>query len=149
MSRFYRWHSKLKASIDGPAANRQLLHLKQGELDGACGTHCALMALLLFGLIKRDELEDLSRVRKKPLSKLWLRTAPFYFVGINANQLKSVFSPFDDLVSCQVLGKDLIEQTVERLKTDGVCIVAINNDDFKHWVLVVGFGGKSECDQPI
>ncbi len=143
MSRFYRWHSKLKASIDGPVANRQLLHLKQGELDGACGTHCALMALMMFGIIKRDELEGLSQVRTKPLSKLWAQTAPFYFSGINAYQLKSVVSVFDDLVSCQVLGRDLIEQTIERLKTDAVCILAINNDDFKHWVLVVGYGGKS------
>lgn len=123
--------------------NRSLLHLKQGELDGACGTHCALMALMVFGIIKRDELDDISKVRKKPLSKLWMRTTQYYFSGINPHQLKSVFLPYQEQVHCKVLQSDLVDQTIKLLKQDGVCIIAINNEDFRHWVLAVGFGGKN------
>ena len=127
--------------------NRSLLHLKQGELDGACGTHCALMALMVFGIIKRDELDDISKVRKKPLSKLWMRTTQYYFSGINPHQLKSVFLPYQEHVHCKVLQSDLVEQTIKLLKQDGVCIIAINNEDFRHWVLAVGFSGKNWTKQ--
>ena len=45
MSRIYRCHSRLSADLQGPVVNQQPLHLRQSSIDGACGPHCALMAL--------------------------------------------------------------------------------------------------------
>ncbi|MCX7178622.1 MAG: PriCT-2 domain-containing protein [Proteobacteria bacterium] len=57
------------------------LHLHQSDLDGACGPHCALMALMLFGILDRVDLDGLPKARKRRLSSLWKQTETRYFVG--------------------------------------------------------------------
>ena len=147
MSRIYRWHPQLKASSDGPMVGRSALHLQQSDIDGACGMHCALMALMLFGIVKRIELIDLSHARKKPLAELWRRTADYYFVGSKPRQLQSAFGPYKKSVSCRVLRKkNRAAQTLNTLQMDGVCIIGINTKDFSHWVLAIGTGGKEGID---
>ena len=34
----------------------QLLHLRQGDIDGACGPCCLFMALIICGVAKREEI---------------------------------------------------------------------------------------------
>ena len=48
MSHVYRWHPRLTAGVGGPMVGKFLLHLQQSDLDGACGQHSALMALMLL-----------------------------------------------------------------------------------------------------
>lgn len=150
MKTIFRCHSKLKASHDGPMVNRNPLHLRQSSLDSACGPHCALMALMLMGVVKRDEIEDQEDLRRsgnKALSKMWGRSAGFYFTGIRAKALQSVFDPFRDTLSSRLLRKNQrIEKCIQSLKDGGVCIVGIHNDDYSHWVLAVGFSSKGEFD---
>ena len=146
MNRFYRCHPRLKAGSSGPMANRNPLHLRQSDLDGACGTHCALMALMVFGLVKHDELAELTQVRKKPLAKLWKLTASHYFVGIRPSHLKSAFLPYRNSITCQILKGDRVNQAITTLGADGLCIVGIDHADFSHWVLAIGWGGKEGDD---
>jgi hypothetical protein len=40
----------------GSAIDGASVHLRQGDLDGACGPYCLAMALIAFGLAERDEL---------------------------------------------------------------------------------------------
>jgi len=51
---------------DGPAvsdsltkATPQLIHLRQGSLDGACGTYCLCMALITLGYEKHTKITNL------------------------------------------------------------------------------------------
>ena len=84
MSHVYRWHPKLTAGIDGPMVGKLALHLQQSDLDGACGQHSALMALMLFGELTRDDLEGRP---KKALATFWKSARPHYFVGTKPNKL--------------------------------------------------------------
>ncbi len=68
MSHLFRWHSKLSANMTGPLVGKDPLHLQQSDLDGACGHHCALMALMLLGLVTRNQLDG-SKRNNKALAK--------------------------------------------------------------------------------
>jgi hypothetical protein len=144
MSRFYRYHPHIQSSIDGPTVNKQPLHLAQSDLDGACGPHCAFMALMIFGIVERDELYSVAKSRKRDLSKMWKRSSLFYFSGSKPSQLKSLFASYKDSLSCKLHKKDWLTQTIESIKADGVCIVGVSNNDFSHWTLAVGYGGQSD-----
>ena len=147
MSRIYRWHPQLKAGSYGPVVSGAALHLQQSDIDGACGTHCALMALMVLGVINRSDLDELPRARKKPLAQFWQRTAAYYFVGSNPRQLQSVLAPYKESVTCRVLPKKNRQtETLLTLQMDGVCIIGIRNDQFSHWVLAIGTGGKEGFD---
>ena len=42
--------------MHGPMVGNQRLHVRQGEVDATCGYHCVLMALMLFGQVRRNAL---------------------------------------------------------------------------------------------
>lgn len=49
--------SLFRVSPDGPIASErgELVHLRQGELDGACGPYCVVSALITLGLMERED----------------------------------------------------------------------------------------------
>lgn len=144
MSHVYRWHSQLTASTDGPMVGKTPLHLHQSDIDGACGIHSALMALLLLSLVDRDDLEKppISKTKKKSLASFWEQCSPYYFSGALPNQLKRVFKPFKNDVVCKVLAESPVNEASATLCADGLCIAGLTNTTFDHWVLIVGIGGK-------
>lgn len=139
MSYVYRWHPRLMAGADGPMVGNSPLHLKQSDLDGACGHHCALMALMLFGDLKRD---DLNGKPKKALASFWKSARRHYFVGAKPNRLASFFKPYRHAVSTKVAGKNLVEEIRQTLHADGLAIVGIQNASFDHWSLAIGVGAR-------
>lgn len=50
----------LKVSPDGPVSSisEDLIHLRQGELDGACGPYCLVSALIALGLMDRNNIQN-------------------------------------------------------------------------------------------
>lgn len=49
--------------------NRQFypVHLRQGEIDGACSIYTLMMNLLILRCVRRNELEDLyDKIKKSP-----------------------------------------------------------------------------------
>lgn len=146
MCAVYRWHSKIEASLDGPVVDDDLLHLQQSDLDGACGLHCLLMAIQLFGIADRDEIEDIANSRKKRLRKLWRYSRQRYFIGSRPEQLRSMLSPYRDKISCAIHKRRCFNHALSMLAEGGVCIVGITNDDLNHWVLAVGTGGHQRGD---
>jgi hypothetical protein len=152
MSRIFRCHSKLNATLDGPTIKKQPLHLKQSDLDGACGPHCAVMALMLLGAVTRQEVEspgDIKYSSNKSLAQMWKRTRSFYFVGTAPRQLQSVLQPFKSSIKSRFLSKNKrIEKLIETLGSNGTCIVGITTESMGHWVLAVGVSSASEYDKP-
>lgn len=142
MSHVYRWHPQLTASADGPMVGKSLLHLQQSDLDSACGPYCALMALMLMRLIKRHDLEKVSQTKKEPLATFWQRATPLYFIGSRPHQLATIFKAYQEQLTCYAVKKHLTHEVIQTLHADGLCIGAIRNGDFNHWVLVVGIGRK-------
>lgn len=53
----------LDATVRGPArvSDGELVHLRQGDADGACGPYCVLMTLLMLGLVDRQTVVGLER----------------------------------------------------------------------------------------
>ena len=51
----------LMISPDGPIASQsgELIHLRQGDLDGACGPYCMVMTLIAMGLMRRVEAQNM------------------------------------------------------------------------------------------
>lgn len=48
--RFTPWPRDLR-----PPHNNDLIHLRQGEIDGACGPYCAVMTLITLGVMSREQ----------------------------------------------------------------------------------------------
>lgn len=145
MSHGYRWHHHLSASQNGPMVNGELLHLQQSDLDGACGHHAALMALMLFGHVSRDEVDGTKR-KKKALATLWKKASPSYFSGCRPEKLASFFKPYKDQLSCNVVYKPTNQAIRDTLLADGLCIIDIQSPEVNHWTLAIGIG-RSE-NQP-
>lgn len=142
----YRCHPALKSSRLGPVIGNIPLHLQQGELDGACGPHCMLMALMILGVLKRTELGSLPKARSRSLSRLWWMAERNYFEGTTAAELRCMLAPYEKSIETRVLRKNQIARTIQVIDASGVAIVNIHNADFNHWVLAVGTGGHSAAD---
>lgn len=142
MSHVYRWHPQLRASIDGPMIGKKPLHLHQSDLDSACGPYCALMALMLMKLVNRNDLDAIHKTKKVPLADFWERASRLYFMGSRLHQLVSLFKPYRHHVTCYPAEKAPVQEAVQTLRADGLCIGAIRNGDFNHWVLMVGIGQR-------
>ena len=146
MSRIFHCHEKLTAGRDGPMVNKQPLHLRQGILDMACGPHCALMALMLMGELQRDELDELDAFdgflasRNPALTKFWKRSTGSYFSGFAVKQLQSLFKPYQGGIKSRILRKQgRLGRVVDCIEMGGLCILGIHNEEFSHWLLLVGF----------
>lgn len=144
MSRIYRWHPKISSDLGGPVVRKAALHLQQSDIDNACGIHCILMSLLAFGIVQRDDVEELSKATSVSLGGLWESFKPFYFVGAKPRQLKSFLDPYKGSVRCKVFMKNPIPNAIKTLEVDGMCIVGLRGKDFRHWVLAIGTGSKEE-----
>ena len=137
----YRWHPAITASLIGPVVGRVPVHLQQSDLDGACGAHCVLMALMAFGMVNRDDLQSLPRSRKKRLISLWRLTEHHYFKGLYPAQLQSVLEPYAKELTATVERVDYVKRSLDILEASGLVIVNIRNAELNHWVLAVGSGG--------
>ena len=144
MSHVYRWHPHVTAGPDGPLVQAVPLHLQQSDLDGACGLHCALMALMLFGLVERHELARLgqSSARTSPLAQLWKGSAPHYFSGLRPRKLKALLKPYQKQLTCTLATGAPGPETAATVQADGVGLLAILHRDFAHWILAMGVGGE-------
>lgn len=144
MNVLYRWHPRIEASLDGPVVDDALLHLQQSDLDGACGLHCVLMALMLFGVVDRDDLDDVTRLQRKRLRKLWRRSQGSYFAGSRARQLQQLLSPYARKIDSAIHKRGCMKKALPVLAKGGLCIVGISNKRLNHWVLAVGTGGRQK-----
>lgn len=159
--------SLFSVSHEGPRAAKtgDLVHLRQGDLDGACGPYCLFSALITLGLLSRDDLQE----------NMWLWKG-----SSREGRLRDALKKFGVLSSDGTFGWDLVELTsyykrkglaaehVEVSKTNkiskrqllkSVCeavdasklpIIGVGwAGGSGHWLLVVGYQGveKEDCNQ--
>lgn len=149
---------RLGLSSEGPvlAGTSELVHLRQGDLDGGCGPYCLSMSLIASGLITRHEAQNLNQIDGRtrigrfrdalrafgPLfaegtsddDLVWL-TDFFKQFGLNARQVSGTKRVvFDDVVSAIDSGSfPIIRILWERGE--------------RHWVLAVGYQGIEQNGQ--
>lgn len=137
----FRWHPELKPSRHGPLVGRTPSLLRQSDLDGACGHHCVLMALMILDVLKRADLSNLPRARSKSLSHMWRMTSMNYFAGTTASDLQYMLAHYETVIETRIRRRNQIGRVLEILTDSGVAIVGIRNSQLNHWVLAAGVGG--------
>jgi hypothetical protein len=118
------------------------IHVRQGQLDGACGIYCAAMCLTLLGRIK-GPTELTGKRRSKTVTALWDASLPQYFEGTSAEELACIISSAgDDLDVTWKVGENApLAKSIARGVVDGnVAVVGwqSRNRRFDHWILAVG-----------
>lgn len=142
-----RIHPALKSSRRGPVVGSTPLHLRQSDLDGACGPHCMLMALMILGILKRGDLEILPKAKSRSMSQLWWATERNFFSGTTTSELHCMIEPYEKQVETRVFRRNQFERMTETIERNGIAVVCIYNDLMSHWVLAVGVGGSDYVEE--
>ncbi len=136
MPHSYHCHPRLGAGMHGPMVGNQRLHARQGEVDATCGYHCVLMALMLFGQVRRNALIwDTKDARLEALRKVAQR---YYFDGCEVEELQQQLAPYAERVHCKELRSRMAERTFDALEEGRLCLVCFSTERYMHWVLAVG-----------
>jgi hypothetical protein len=108
----------------GPSGKSQVVHLRQGDIDGACGLYCLFMSLLILGLVDRDILRNLSYDKRTAIGKIMQRieTLPGLIVdGTDLDDLKKIlqgaFHKQINIEGLEVSGsqiRDFVEGHIEK-----------------------------------
>lgn len=136
MRHSYHFHARLSAGMPGPMVGKQRLHVRQGEIDATCGYHCLLMALMLFGQVRRNALTgDTQDARLGALREVAQR---YYFAGCKVKDIQQQLASYADTVRCKRLRSRVAERVFTALEEGHLCLVCFSTDCRMHWVLVVG-----------
>lgn len=139
----------------------QLIHLKQGSLDGACGPYCLCMALILLGLEKHSKLSNLEHTErsKRLLSYISSYSDALITEGTYLHVLKKYAKIYEDKglkVSSKVAdlhGNDNLKKAGRSKDYTRVRDFIIENVQLNrpvifgsvdHYSLVIGLGYDSE-----
>ncbi|MFB3906152.1 MAG: hypothetical protein ACE15E_22120 [Acidobacteriota bacterium] len=130
----------------GPDGQRQMVHLMQGSLDGACGPYSLMMALLICGVVDRNEAARYGAVdRRTSLGRLlaeWHRLGPLVKEGTDPVQLVALLeSTYGKHLQLNFAGgsgaeiRDFVEKAVSANRP---VLLTINYPNGGHWVVVIG-----------
>lgn len=124
-----------------------LLHCRQGDWDGACGAHCAAMALALMRRIV--DATVLCDRRKGIAGRLWKAAQAHYFDGFTAAELADTIESLGaDLHVMHYRGshRKCLTYMQEQLAAGRLAIISwiSRNGIDHHWVLAVGIEGLQE-----
>jgi hypothetical protein len=119
-------------------------HCRQGEWDGACGLHCAVMALALLGRIAT--VKAFSKQRRGISARLWQTAQGTYFDGMSTDDMVAAMLSLDaDLHVKQMDGRhrEILDFTRSELAAGKLVIVGWRNPErtVDHWVLAIGVEG--------
>lgn len=142
--------------VKHPNNELQRLHLRQGDLDGACGIYCLVMSLMVTtDKICRDSIECLNHIdgrtyagklikllenqRENAISK-----AGLFREGLDYAQLSSfIEGSFRGLVTCENhvnnSNMEVTKFVIAQLKLGNPVILGIIGPNLNHWVLGIGY----------
>lgn len=120
------------------------LHCRQGAWDGACGLHCAAMALTLLGRL--SGCDRLPARGRGLAAALWRSGIDTYFEGADAGELADLLCGIDaGLFVRHRTGshRQLLRLAQAQLEAGRLAIIAwrSRNRRIDHWVLAVGLEG--------
>lgn len=145
-------------SSNGPvsAESGELVHLRQGDLDGACGPYCLFSALITLGLLQRDDLLENMALWKGSSRGGRLRDALKKFgvlssdgtFGWNLVELTSYYKRKGLITKHDEASKKQVMQTVcGAIDAGGLPIIGVDwPGGGGHWLLVVGYQGVKDGD---
>lgn len=129
----------------------EAVHLRQGEMDGACGHYSFMMIMLMFGEFKRRQVykllrKDLDADTQIAVFSERIRKIGF-FDGTYINDIKKILKPLLHkyvLDDCEGNGPEIKQFILEKLQNDCPVMVALDFPDGAHWVVAVGIDQVGE-----
>lgn len=137
----------------GPDGAEQLVHLHQGDMDGACGPYALLMGLLSLGVVRRDDVTSWGAPNKrtstgKLLARMNRAGSTLFREGTGLNDLNELLRGLfpNDLVVTSFAGsgtecRDFV--SAHALAGHPV-VLGLHGTEVAHWVLVVGLDCQLE-----
>lgn len=130
----------------GPDDTEQLVFLRQGDADGACGPYSLLMALLACGVIARDQITYFAGIdRRTSYGKLMACLAEhpgLFHEGTTLDQLTAIIEPIFrrqlDYAASYASGTEARSFVREHVEAGHPVILGIAFADGAHWLVVVG-----------
>ena len=141
-------HEGPNVPLPGSEDEYQLLHLRQGDIDGACGPYCLFMALMICGVSRRDEItgpaqkihgnSNLART-----FKLMQEYTAFFRHGTGLHDLvafvNTTYRSKVTAVPCPERGVALRSFIERHILLNNPVIIGLDwGETTGHWVLVVG-----------
>lgn len=150
---YFKVIDQIEISHKGPVAKstkrkKQLIHLAQGSMDGACGPYSLMMALMICGMIDREDLVSLNRfdgrTRAGKLINMLQEYEAFFRNGTDLKDLvklldKSYSSKLKS-VSCDKTGVDVKKFVKKHIDENHPVILGLDySRDGGHWVVAIGY----------
>lgn len=149
-------HAGPEVPVMGSDEETQLLHLRQGDIDGACGPYCLFMALMICGVARRDEIvgtrtEIHGNSSLAKAFKLMETYAALFRYGTNLEDLEGFINKTCrskiKAESCPNRGVALRPFIEKHIRQNHPVILGLNlGDGTGHWVLVVGLEYLEDAD---
>lgn len=131
----------------------QKVFLNQGSLDGACGPYSLFMALLVLGLLNRDDITDFrtdGRTKYGKIIKDFDNYPSLFRDGTTVRDLKKILDThFRKEIKTNVeigKNKDVIRFAKANLDLNNPTIIGVNFKEGAHWMLAIGY---EELDDEI
>jgi len=145
----------LIVSPQGPKASstKEMVHLRQGDLDGACGPYCLFMALIALGLLNRHEATHMSewdgRSREGKLREALKDFGSLISNGTYGSDLVLLtdFFKVKRLSAKHVQGskKHVFQVAAEAIAENRLPVIGVRwSGGGSHWLLVIGFQGVEQ-----
>lgn len=147
----------LSVSPDGPLTiahphSHDLVHLRQGEMDGACGPYCVVMTLVALGVMSREQARSLDRFDGRTRLGRFRESLMAFGALVSEGTDDFDVSWLVDIFRRVGVTTEVLEVASRRKKT--IRNIADAVDDLKipivgveweggsgHWVLVIGYQG--------
>ena len=145
----------IDATHEGPSVpilhsddESQLLHLRQGDIDGACGPYCLFMALMICGVAKREEItgSPVGIHGNSRLAKAFKLMEEYSALFRHGTQLEDLEGFISKTYKSKLKAEKCLDRGValrpfieKHIKQDHPVILGLDWGGVDgHWVLVVG-----------
>ena len=121
--------------------------VQQGDLDGACGTHCLFMALMAMRVVPRAQFLRMDeRKMGAGLRRLYRLAQSFYFSGTDSRDFRKLLGlvrPKIEFDATEVTDTAAERFVARHLDRGRLVIVGLEDAARKlnHWVLAIGQAG--------
>ncbi|MCS8146606.1 hypothetical protein N0479_07555 [Pseudomonas aeruginosa] len=128
------------------------VHLRQGDMDGACGPYCLVMAMLVRGQLRRRQAKGLERVDSRSrygrLMKALDQHGPLLRVGTTGVDLLELLAEINDTehFALKGEGRRLVRHTREYLEAGFPVVLGFHGrkgGDIRHWGLAIGMSERA------
>lgn len=153
-------HPNIVAGPNGPSTRPpgggglQLIHIRQSQMDEACGVHCVFMALIALHLVPRKRIEDVrTSLMSRAIALTWRNARRRWFGGLFVGGIERCLKPLSETLlvqNCRASGKRVVQFAVSELAQEKLVIIGIENAStaLYHWVLAVGYSMTLHRDEP-